>query len=489
MARAAFVMDRLMRSVGLPGKSFIPLIVGFGCNVPAIMATRTLENRRDRILTVMMAPFMSCGARLPVYALFAAAFFPTGGQNLVFALYLIGIGFAVMTGLMLKSTLLKGETTPFVMELPPYHLPTLQGVLLRTWDRLKQFLFRAGRVIVAGRLSCSSFFTLGTDGSFGNENTDRSVLADVGKAMTPVLAPMGISEDNWPATVGMITGIFAKEAVVGTLNALYGALAEDAAARHEAKARRFDLLGGIAGGVRHHSRQPCRARRIDAPIRSGLNIVETGDLAGGGGRAGGRRRHLRRDGEPLRRADRRLRLPAGGAAVHAVRRAIAAIYRETGPRWAIFASLWTTGLGYGAAVVAYQAGTFGRDPATAAAWIAGILRAVRGALLALRMAGEARPAAAVRRGGGVGDDPRRSARLPGDARPGAAHRSRGRFDVDRRRPRDARALDPQGPGAPDRCRRTRLRRLLRLRRQAPRGLRVGGRGSASLMSKTACMRL
>ena len=127
MARAAFVMDRLMRSVGLPGKSFIPLIVGFGCNVPAIMATRTLENRRDRIMTVMMAPFMSCGARLPVYALFAAAMFPTGGQNLVFALYLIGIAFAVMTGLVLKKTLLKGETTPFVMELPPYHLADAAG--------------------------------------------------------------------------------------------------------------------------------------------------------------------------------------------------------------------------------------------------------------------------------------------------------------------------------------------------------------------------
>ena len=123
MARAAFVMDRLMRSVGLPGKSFIPLIVGFGCNVPAIMATRTLENSRDRIMTVIMAPFMSCGARLPVYALFAAAFFPVGGQNLVFALYLIGIAVAVMTGLILKTTVLKGETAPFIMELPPYHLP------------------------------------------------------------------------------------------------------------------------------------------------------------------------------------------------------------------------------------------------------------------------------------------------------------------------------------------------------------------------------
>ncbi|MBL8666558.1 MAG: Fe(2+) transporter permease subunit FeoB, partial [Rhodospirillales bacterium] len=226
MARAAFVMDRLMRAVGLPGKSFIPLIVGFGCNVPAIMATRTLDHRRDRIMTVMMAPFMSCGARLPVYALFAAAFFPQGGQNLVFALYLIGIGFAVLTGLVLKRTLLQGETSPFVMELPPYHLPTLKSVLLHTWDRLKQFMFRAGRVIVPVVLLLTILGSVGTDGSFGNENTDRSVLATVAKEATPVLVPMGITEDNWPATVGMITGIFAKEAVVGTLNALYSALGE-----------------------------------------------------------------------------------------------------------------------------------------------------------------------------------------------------------------------------------------------------------------------
>jgi ferrous iron transport protein B len=143
MARAAFVMDRFMRMLGLPGKSFVPLLVGFGCNVPAIMATRTLENQRDRTLTIMMNPFMSCGARLPVYALFAAAFFPVGGQNVVFLLYLAGIGFAVLTGLILKYTLLKGNITPFVMELPPYHVPTVKSVLLRTWDRLKSFLLKA----------------------------------------------------------------------------------------------------------------------------------------------------------------------------------------------------------------------------------------------------------------------------------------------------------------------------------------------------------
>jgi ferrous iron transport protein B len=124
MARAAFVMARFMRFVGLPGKSFVPMLVGFGCNVPAIMATRTLENPRDRLMTIIMNPFMSCGARLPVYALFAAAFFPLGGQNVVFGLYLIGIAMAVFTGLVLKNTLFKGEASPFIMELPPYHLPT-----------------------------------------------------------------------------------------------------------------------------------------------------------------------------------------------------------------------------------------------------------------------------------------------------------------------------------------------------------------------------
>ena len=150
MSRAAFVMDRFMRSIGLPGKAFVPLIVGFGCNVPAVMATRTLENERERKLTILMNPFMSCGARLPVYALFVAAFFPTNGQNLVFALYLIGIVVAILTGLIMKRTLLSGESAGFMMELPPYHLPTLKGILLRTWDRVRVFIRDAGKVIRHG---------------------------------------------------------------------------------------------------------------------------------------------------------------------------------------------------------------------------------------------------------------------------------------------------------------------------------------------------
>ncbi|MDZ7664102.1 MAG: nucleoside recognition domain-containing protein [Desulfotignum sp.] len=188
MARATFVMDRFMRLVGLPGKAFVPMLVGFGCNVPAIMATRTLENHRDRILTILMNPFMSCGGRLPVYALFAAAFFQWEGRSLVFGLYLLGIGFAVITGLVLKNTLLKGEITPFVMELPPYHLPTVRGVLMRAWDRLKAFMFRAGKVMIPVIIILSFLHSMGTDGSFGNEDSGKSVLSAIGKSITPVLS-------------------------------------------------------------------------------------------------------------------------------------------------------------------------------------------------------------------------------------------------------------------------------------------------------------
>jgi ferrous iron transport protein B len=238
MARAAFVMDRLMRGLGLPGKSFVPLIVGFGCGVPAIMATRTMEKKKDRITTTLMVPFMSCGARLPVYVLFATVFWPTNGQNLVFSLYIIGIIVAIATGYMLKKTALLGEASAFVMEIPPYHVPTVKNLLLRTWDRLKGFMLRAGKVIVILVAVISFLNSLGTDGSFGNEDTDNSVLSQIGKTIVPVFAPMGIKQENWPAAVGVFTGILAKEAVVGTLDSLYGAMdskAEEAEEGDKAK--------------------------------------------------------------------------------------------------------------------------------------------------------------------------------------------------------------------------------------------------------------
>ncbi|PIE51073.1 ferrous iron transporter B [Candidatus Fermentibacteria bacterium] len=244
MARAAFVMDRFLRTVGLPGKAFIPMLVGFGCNVPAIMATRTLENNRDRMLTIMMNPFMSCGARLPVYALFVAVFFPQSGGTILFSLYAAGILLAVLTGLLFKKTMLKGEASTFVMELPPYHMPTFKGIMYHTMTRLKSFIFRAGLVIVMVVIVLSFLNSIGTDGSFGNQDSENSVLSAIGKAVVPVFTPMGIEENNWPAAVGLFTGIFAKEAVVGTLDNLYTTMVD--IPEEEAEEEGFDFLGGIS---------------------------------------------------------------------------------------------------------------------------------------------------------------------------------------------------------------------------------------------------
>ena len=222
MARAAFVMDRFMRSLGLPGKSFVPMLVGFGCSVPAIMATRTLESKRDRFLTVFMVPFMSCGAKLPVWVLFAAAFFPQNPGRLVFAMYMAGIVLGIVTGLMLKHTLFQGEPTHFIMELPPYHCPRPKHILLHTWERLGVFVWRAGKFIVPMVLVLGVLNTVGTDGSIGGRKTGESLLSVCGKAITPVFEPIGVEPDNWQASVAVFTGLFAKESVVGTMKGLYG---------------------------------------------------------------------------------------------------------------------------------------------------------------------------------------------------------------------------------------------------------------------------
>lgn len=215
MARAAFVVDKAMRALGLPGKSFVPMIVGFGCNVPAIMAARTLDSERDRLLTVLMSPFMSCSARLAIYAIFVATFFPVGGHNVVFSLYLIGILMAVLTGMLLQKTVFKGTASPLLLELPAYHKPSLKRLLKETSTRLRYFIVRAGRLIlpVCVLLGGLNALTVGRD--------DVSVLSILGQWMTPVFAPMGVHQDNWPATMGLLTGMLAKEVVVGTLHTLY----------------------------------------------------------------------------------------------------------------------------------------------------------------------------------------------------------------------------------------------------------------------------
>jgi len=221
MARAAFIMDRFMRFLGLPGKAFVPLLVGFGCSVPAFMGTRTLEHRRDRILTMLMVPFMSCGAKMPVYALFAMAFFPHAGQNIIFLLYVIGILVAIATGLLLKSTVLKGSSSPLVMEMPAYHVPRMRNLVRHSWMRLKDFIFKGGRVLVPIMAILGILNSASLDGRFGNVPEGESVLASMGKAVTPLFHPFGIEDNNWQASVSLFTGFFAKEVVVGTLSGLY----------------------------------------------------------------------------------------------------------------------------------------------------------------------------------------------------------------------------------------------------------------------------
>ncbi len=369
MSRAAFVMDRFMRMIGLPGKAFVPMIVGFGCNVPAIMATRTLDNEKDRILTNLMNPFMSCGARLPVYALFAAAFFPVGGQNLVFGLYIFGIIVAVLTGLIMRHTIFKGKASPFIMELPPYHLPTFRGVFTKTWERLKAFLFNAGRIIVPMVLVLNFLNALGTDGSFGKENTEQSVLSEIGRGLTPIFKPMGIKEDNWPATVGIFTGVLAKEAVVGTLDALYSQMASDNSPSVEDD---FNLKTAVINAfITVPDNLVDVAENLLDPL--GLNIGDVSDLTSAAESQAvetGTFSAMQKSFDSQAAAFAYLLFILLYAPCVA---ATAAIYRETNTGWTIFVLFWTTGLAYLTATIFYQVATYAQHPSYSLAWIIGLL--------------------------------------------------------------------------------------------------------------------
>ncbi|WWO95280.1 MAG: Fe(2+) transporter permease subunit FeoB [Candidatus Dasytiphilus stammeri] len=221
MARAAFIMDRVMQILGLPGKSFIPLLIGFGCNVPSVMSTRTLNTSRERIITIMMVPFISCSARLTIFTVFGSAFFgKNGGTLVIFSLYILGILAAILTGIILKYTIIQGEAFPFVMELPSYHLPHTQTILIQTWQRLKDFLYKAGKVIIIASLIVSALNSFSFDGKLV-KNVHESALATVSHKITPLLIPMGISNENWQAIVGLLAGTIAKEVIISTLNTLY----------------------------------------------------------------------------------------------------------------------------------------------------------------------------------------------------------------------------------------------------------------------------
>ena len=355
MARAAFVVDRLMRALGLPGKAFVPMIVGFGCNVPSVMGARTLENKRDRILTIMMSPFMSCGARLAIFAVFTAAFFPRGGQNIIFALYLIGILIAVLTGFILRTTVLKGEPSPLVMELPPYHLPHAKTLGLHAWQRLQSFVIRAGRLIVPICILIGALNSLNLDGTMNTGDGDaHSLLSLVGQWATVIFHPMGIQADNWPATVGLVTGILAKEVVVGTLNTLYTQLGHFAA----------------AGGSEFHFWAGLQHAVMSIP----QNFAQLGDAFSNPVLAKAPIDTLDKNvyGLMAQKFDGK-----AGAFAYLLFillyfpciSTMAAMLRELHRGWAVFSAFWMTGVAYGTAVIFYQAATFARHPYTSSLWI------------------------------------------------------------------------------------------------------------------------
>jgi ferrous iron transport protein B len=223
MARAAFVMDRLMRGVGLQGKSFLPMLVGFGCTVPAIYATRTLDNERDRILTAMLVPFMSCGARLPVYVLMSTIFFPRYAGLVVFGMYLLGIAVALVIGVILRRTALPvTRHAPTIMELPPYRMPTVRSIWFHTWVRSKAFLKDAGSIIFVTMMVVWLLMAIPMSGmgSFADTDVSDSAFAAIAGTVAPVFEPAGFG--SWEATGSLMSGFVAKEVVIGTMAQVYG---------------------------------------------------------------------------------------------------------------------------------------------------------------------------------------------------------------------------------------------------------------------------
>lgn len=372
VARAAFVMNNFMNYLGLPGKSFIPMIIGFGCNVPAVLSTKILHKRQERILTIMMVPFISCGAKLAIYAIFVTAFFPSAGQNIVFLLYVTGIVVAIFTGLMLKSSLFKEAGCNITPEFPLFKFPNLLVVYNSTIVHLKNFLFKAGSIIIPLCVVVGALEHVKVKAS------SDTILALVGKTVTPIFAPMGIQQDNWPAVVGLMTGVISKEVIIGTLTTLYEqeqynhnsqlvestAIKKDVATKndiikqdsatirnkmilslHEAIYGIPDNLVNLKNSFLHPFTKPSVNKAIDRKILGTMCLKFNSAVAAFS--------YL---------LFILLYCPCVSVVVM--------IMRELGCRWALFAVAWTTGLAYIIAVVFYQIFTVS-SILEAILWIAG----------------------------------------------------------------------------------------------------------------------
>ena len=218
MARVAFIMDRVFRKFGLSGKSFIPMLIGSGCSVPAVMASRTIENEKDRKMTIMLTPFIPCGAKLPVFALMAGAFFPTMSW-VAPSMYFLGFTMVIISGILLKRTrLFAGDAAPFIMELPAYHFPSIKGLFIHMWDRAKAFIYKAGTIIFVA--SGLVWFLQSFNWSLEMVDASESILASIGRIIAPIFTPLGFG--NWQAAVATLTGFLAKENVVATFGVLFG---------------------------------------------------------------------------------------------------------------------------------------------------------------------------------------------------------------------------------------------------------------------------
>ncbi len=358
MARATFIMDRLMRALGLPGEAFVPMIVGFGCNVPAVMGARTLSNMRDRILTVVMMPFMSCGARFAIFTVFAAAFFPVHGALIIFLLYLLGIISAIVTGVVFRKTCLRGTAAPLVLELPPYHRPQWQSLWRLTYRRTRAFVVRAGKVIVPVCVVLGVLNALTFSGHvITQEANTHSILSWLGRMLTPIFQPLGVHSDNWPATVGLATGVLAKEVVIGSLNSLYAAQAHLLVAQAS-----FHFWAGLQAAlwsIPQNIKQlvsalgnPIAASAADVSMSTGAFGVMVHEF----GSKSAAFAYL---------VFVLLYFPCVST--------LAAMQREVGHSWALISMGWSCGFAYSLAVICYQVMQIAQQGWAAIAWVGAMM--------------------------------------------------------------------------------------------------------------------
>ncbi len=377
MARAAYAMDRLMRRVGLPGNSLVPMIIGFGCNVPAIMGTRIIEEPRGRLLTALVQPFMSCSARLTIYMAFAAVFFRNNGGQVVFLLYTLGIVAALLTAWLLGRTALRGKPQPFAMELPPYRVPGLRSVLLQSWHRLQVFIWRVGKVITAIAVVLFLLPGIGwTASGLRATDTEHSLLAQASRGLAPLFAPMGLQRDNWPAVAGLVAGAAAKEIVIGTLNGIY----QRDDAQQQLQAFRDPQIGRqLLAAVQTI---PDNAREFVSALADPLglgSLASRGEAVEASGASQGTLARLGRDFTPLSAFSYRvfvlLYVPCAST--------MGELRREVGWGWMAFSVGYGVLLAWICATSIYQIGSFAEHPATSTAWLgacAAALGLVAGAL-------------------------------------------------------------------------------------------------------------